>query len=254
MCQGSEALSVRVSLSSVTARGTAGNVRLLVVFVALWLSNSHKSFFGGPITAVAREDAVLIVKIGIFFGRFLSAFYLRLFLLGFALAPALVVFGRFLLRWFNCHLAAGVGCQPGSEELLALFSFVSFHVVHLVPKRSILARALQSVDLKKEMEPKEKYGVVWVWCKDRDMGEVQTGGPYHRPYKSAIDVLSLSRAIKRSASLGRGLLGVIRPLGSSDDKGICRRICVLQDRLERERHFHFTALSTQESILSLDSN
>ena len=26
-----------------------------------------------------------------------------------------------------------------------------------------------SVDLKKEMEPNEKYGVVWVWCKDRDM-------------------------------------------------------------------------------------
>ena len=24
-----------------------------------------------------------------------------------------------------------------------------------------------SVDLKKEMEPKEKYGVVWVLCKDR---------------------------------------------------------------------------------------
>ena len=67
-------------------------------------------------------------------------------------------------------------------------------------------------------------------------------------------VLSLSRAIKRSASLGRGLLGVIRPLGSSDDKGICHRICVVQDRLERERHFHFTALSTQESIMSLDSN
>ncbi|KAF2535636.1 hypothetical protein F2Q68_00020224 [Brassica cretica] len=27
----------------------------------------------------------------------------------------------------------------------------------------------QGVDLKKEMEPKEKYGVVWVWCKDRVM-------------------------------------------------------------------------------------
>ena len=25
-----------------------------------------------------------------------------------------------------------------------------------------------SVDLKSEMEPKEKYGGVWVWCKDRD--------------------------------------------------------------------------------------
>ena len=26
----------------------------------------------------------------------------------------------------------------------------------------------QAVDLKSEMEPKEKYGGVWVWCKDRD--------------------------------------------------------------------------------------
>lgn len=25
------------------------------------------------------------------------------------------------------------------------------------------------VDLKKEMEPNKMYGVVWVWCKDRDM-------------------------------------------------------------------------------------
>lgn len=73
---------------------------------------------------------MIVLAIGIvFFGRFLSAFHLRLFLLVFALAPTLVVFGGCLLWWFDCHLAAAVGCQPGSKELLALFGFMSFHVL-----------------------------------------------------------------------------------------------------------------------------